>query len=396
MAKSKNLPPVAIAIVDKTEITLPDNKVTIDATKSYDPIKSGKVMRAEFYSDGGTVVNPIINDPNPFITDVIFPSVTQQTKYKVGVNVFDKANIKSTTPAEFTITVNPLPIPKNRPIDFGVKVVLATNAEQITVAKKLGVTMLRTSVEMYQYSGTAKFIDDIFDAGFVGCININWLPAGQTRKFCSGADLVTYETNLRRFYDKYCPKGGVHKVKYVFCENEPTHDAYYNDVIQNYIPVLEIFARVSNEYGVKCGCGGVFIEFINAYLAGGVPTGNNQYQNYVDNMWLIERMKTIPLTHANAHFALKNTFVDGNISVALKWLNKDVNRPIGTNEFHSAGATPKQLQQALQEFVDGGADFIQIWGGGGGTPADAVNDGTDLTAYGIAMRDFISDYNKGV
>lgn len=401
MSKQQNLPPIAQLEVDKTEITLPDNKVIINASGSYDPIQSGRVVRVEFYSNPVGVIfdQQTINEPasgkHTSTTYQTGATLPKDGTYIIGVNVFDRSNIKSVTPAEVTVKVNPAK-PKNKPVDFGIKVVEGNNDQQITVAQKLGVTMLRTSIEMYQFTGKAKFLDDIFAAGFIGCININWLPAGQVRKFCSGDDLITYERNLRIFYDLYCPKGGEHKVKYVFCENEPTHDAYFNDLIANYIPVLEIFTRVSNEYGVKCGCGGVFIEFINAYLNGGVPSNNNQYQNYKDNIWLIERMKQIPLTHANAHFALKNTFVNGTISNSMKWLSTTLNRPVGTNEFHSAGATPNQLKQAMQEFIDGGSDFVQIWGGGGGTPADALNIGTELTDLGKAMRDFIKDYNSTV
>lgn len=111
MATQKNLPPIAALTVDKTEITLPDNKVTVDASASYDPIKNGRVIRTEFYADAGaTVVNPIISEPNPYKTDVTFGTVNVQTKYKIFVNAFDKANIKSTTPAQVEVTVNPAPV----------------------------------------------------------------------------------------------------------------------------------------------------------------------------------------------------------------------------------------------------------------------------------------------
>jgi len=391
-----NLAPIAKFTMSATEVTLPNNVITVDASESYDPLnpehdpnKAAGVARWIWAGSTGIVFGDTTTKVK--VTTATLPSIAGV--YTITLYVKDKKGNPS-IPVSQTVTVKPA-IVKNRPIDFGVKVVEGNNAEQIAVATKLSVTMLRTSIEMVSFNGRSKFIDDIFAAGFYGCININWLPAGQTRKFCSGADLITYEKNLRWFFDVYCPKGGVHKVKYVFCENEPTHDAYFDDPITNYIPVLEIFTRLSNEYGVKCGCGGVFIEFINAFLNGGVPAGNRQYQNYTDNMWLIERMKTILLTHANAHFALKNTFVDGTISDSMKWLSTDLKRPVGTNEFHSAGATPKQLKQALQEFVDGGSDFIQIWGDGPNA-TDKISVGTELTELGFAMRDFIKEYNSKV
>lgn len=382
MAKIINHPPTADFTMSETEITLPVNEITVDASKSSDPDPGGRVEQWHWGGSPGVV----FADANIKITKATAPK--NEGIYDITLYVQDRAGNKSPVVTK-QLVVKP-EIIKNKPIDFGYKAVDLDASDQVIVGKKIGVSMLRTSVEMNTFDGKAKFIDDVFAGGLLTDVNINWQAAGQVRKFCTGPDLITYGKNLRWFFDVFAPKGGVRKITYAFCENEQTKDEYFNDKIENYVPELQLFAQICNEYNVPCACGGVFIEFIDAFLNGGLP--NNQ--NYKDNMWLIDQMVNIPLTHANVHYALKGTYKPGVIPRAMKWLSAKLNRPVGTNEFHVSGASTSQVTDAMNEFISAEPAFIQPWGGGGGSSGDPFNIGTDLTDRGLAVKNVIEEYNK--
>jgi len=128
---SKNVPPIDVMTVDKTEITLPENKIHISHKGSYDPRadKGAKVVAWDTALKDGYDCN--IVDHAAIETDVVF---TDAGDYVLSGHCWDGSHMISTNVSELTIKVNPAPPPPIK-TSFGAKLQkdTPTNLTQVVV-----------------------------------------------------------------------------------------------------------------------------------------------------------------------------------------------------------------------------------------------------------------------
>jgi hypothetical protein len=263
------------------------------------------------------------------------------------------------------------------PVQFGVKFDVITVDDGITVLQKLSAPYIRTQVPLKDYSGKIGFIDKGYAAGIRTVLDVNWerTQGGVIRKF--PRDLVLYETQLRKLLNQYASK-----IEVAVCENEPTTDAYWGtDSMKYYIDELKVFARVCNEYGVKCADGGIHVDNVSIVMNGGKPNKNSPQVKQ-----LLDAYKTIPLTYVNFHFKVFSSgYSAGKLKTVADWTRNYTGHSVMSNEWHTPANDLNILQNIISQIKEAEYAYAMKWSGG--NYDSPVNQATTLTNYGIAYRD---------
>ncbi len=259
---------------------------------------------------------------------------------------------------------------------FGAKIQDGNSDEQIAVLNQLGLNIARpTSVDLTTFTGVEKRLDDFINAGIQCIVNVNNQNSNATLAFPK--DLALYEKKLRTFLNYYATKLKANKAVVVI-ENEPTNRNYYFDPIEDYIAELQVAVRVCHEYGVQVADGCTHIEIITSILNGDKHPPKGQ----ADVIKLIAAYKTIPLDYCNLHTRAIGTYPDGQIIAAVNYLRYQTGHQVISNEWHLENAQDGVVSNMVDQWKASGVIYSLIWGGGGQSPADAINIGTTLTTLG--------------
>jgi hypothetical protein len=267
-------------------------------------------------------------------------------------------------------------------IKFGVKFddSNTTISEEIEVLKKLGTSYVRVPAESLKdyKGGNNAWIDKAVPAGVKALLCINWERAGRTRQF--PRDLATYETKLRMFLNKYASK-----IEVAICENEPTTDKFFgSDPMKYYIAELKVFARVCNEYGVRCADGGIHTENIRLVMNGKLSGGKNA----PEVKELLDAYKIIPLDYVNIHFKVGSSgFSPGELKNIADYTRNYTGKGILSNEMHSPPNDLPILKNVMSQVKE--AQFVYALKWSGGDYDSPVNKGTTLTSYGTSYKSLI-------
>lgn len=352
-----NTAPVARLTANKTEITLPDNEVILDASGSTDA-NANAVLSYRYYQTGGPGGITITN-PNFALAKVNF---TQAGDYDMSVDVTDRGGLVST--ATISFKVNPMGMHNTR---FGAKITSIPINDQITVLKKLGCSYIRLAEVLKNFSGYSKNVDACFAAGIKVLLNISYDLPGSVHGFCK--DLKSYRTLI----DKLLSAIGS-KIEVAVIENEPTVDVFWGKApVSDYIAMLKVAVESCHAHGVKVTDG--------ALHPVGLTSG--------DSGTLLNAYKDIDLDYVNMHNKITKSYKKGTMVDAGNKVKQVTGKPIMSNEFHlESGVGDQNIKDFVQDIKDGGYIYGLIWGGnlGGGAP---INNGTNLTHLGEVYRDSI-------
>jgi hypothetical protein len=263
------------------------------------------------------------------------------------------------------------------PCEFGVKFDDGTSVDNgIQVLQKLNAPNVRTSESLKNYNGgKVGWIEKGYSSGVKTVLNINWEDAGSVRKF--PRDLALYETQLRKLLTKYAAK-----IEVAVCENEPTTNKFWgDDSMKYYIEELKVFARVCNEFGVKCADGGIHVDNVSIVMNGG--KGN---KNTPEVKELLDAYKIIPLTYVNFHFKVFNGgYPAGKLKTVADWTRNYTGHAVISNEWHTPPGNTDILNNILNQIKEAEYMYAVKWSGG--DYDSPLSLGNSLTNYGIDYRD---------
>lgn len=258
--------------------------------------------------------------------------------------------------------------------------------EQLAAANALGIKYIRPNgVDLSIYNGFEQGIDKWFDAGIGIVQNINYKESSAPIPYCT--DLVWYRDILSQFLEVYAKK-----IDVAVIENEPQNDSYFKGPISNYVAQLKVAVEVCHKYAVKITDGSINIAAVNMIAAGigkDKKTGKYKNKNIQQTADLITAYKTIPLDWVNVHAMISSKYHAGDIMKAVKYLRAQTGHQVMSNEHHYESGTPDLLTNTINEWRDAEVAYCLVWGGGGGSPADALNTGGSLTALGTAYKNAI-------
>lgn len=262
-------------------------------------------------------------------------------------------------------------------VQFGVKFDDGTTVDEgIQVLQKLNAPYIRTSESIKNYDGgTISWIEKGYSSGIKTVLNVNWESSGSVRTY--PRDLILYEAQLRKLLTKYASK-----IEVAICENEPTTDQFWgNDSMKYYIEELKVFARVCNEFGVKCADGAIHVDNVAIIMNGGKPN-----KNVPQVKELLDAYKIIPLTYVNLHFKVLNGgYSAGKLKTVADWTRNYTGHPIMSNEWHTPAGDLNILNDIINQLKEAQYTYAMKWSGG--DYDSRLSQGTTLTNYGIDYRD---------
>lgn len=266
------------------------------------------------------------------------------------------------------------------PVEFGAKVQDGTSDEQITVLSKLGVNAARpVSIELSTYvpGQKPKRLVDFYNAGVKSVINLNWLVGDAKKPYGFCKDLTLYRKKIQEVL-----KDNAHMIEWAIIENEPSNDGYYGATVDmnDYVNVLKVAIEECHNAGIKVADGCLHIEAITGIISG-VKTTN---KTIIDQKILLASYAYLDLDAVNVHKVIKgDERPAAEIKAACDYITAVTGKPVISNEWHGEKMTDAALQSAVQGWKDAKVILSIIWGGGGSSPADAINSGTSLTPLGV-------------
>jgi hypothetical protein len=283
-------------------------------------------------------------------------AITQQAQFVNSTNISDAISL---------------------PVQFGVKFGDGTSlTDGIQVLQKLEAPYLRTSESIKNYNGeTISWIEKGYSDGIKIMLNINWEDAGSVRQF--PRDLTLYEIQLRKLLTKYADK-----IEVAVCENEPTTDKFWgDDSMTHYMAELQVFAKVCNEFGVKCADGGIHVDNVSLVMNGG-----KQNKNSPQVKELLDAYKIIPLTYVNFHFKVTASgYPAGKLKTVADWVRNYTGHDVMSNEWHTPAGNLNVLDNMVSQIKEAEYAYAVKWSGG--DYDSPLNQGSNLTTYGIDYRD---------
>jgi len=263
------------------------------------------------------------------------------------------------------------------PVNWGVKFGDGTSVDDgIQVLKKLSAPYIRTSESLKNYKGgKVGWLEKGYSSGVKVILTICWEDAGSVRQF--PRDLTLYEAQLRKLLTNYA-----NKIEVAVCENEPTTDGFWgDDPMSYYIEELKVFARVCNEFGVKCTDGAIHVDNVAIVMNGG--RGN---KNTPQVQQLLDAYKNIPLSYVNLHFKVfKNGYTAGRLKSVADWTTNYTGHPVMSNEWHTPAGDLTVLNNIISQLKDAQFAYALKWSGG--DYDSPLSQGSNLTTYGTSYRD---------
>lgn len=361
-----NTAPIARLTANKTEITLPDNEIILDASGSTDA-NANAVLSYRHYQKSGPGGITITN-PNSPLAKV---NITQAGDYEMEVEVIDRGLLKSTATVSFKVNPEVMSI-----IKFGAILVGGTYDENVNVAKQLGIHILRTTATLDNWRGKDLAVDRYISEGFKVLLNINYKAGGPNPFY---KDLVNYRKLVEQVLIKYKPEVAV-------IENEATTDLFHSGPIEDYIALLKVGVEVCHQYGVKVTDSGMNTSFISQIMSGRSSTGNVS-----DTKKMIEAFKTIPLDFINIHSQFSGSSYDvGGLKKVTDWLRNETGKAVMANEWHVSTASISLMKDVIAAWKASDVAYSVIYSGSSASNHNSpVSIKTTLTDIGRAFRDAI-------
>ncbi len=365
-----NESPIAKVTANKTEITLPDNEVILDASGSTDANANAVLSYRHYQTDGPGGIT---------ITNQYFAlakvNVTQAGEYTMDVEVTDRGGLIST--ASISFKVNPETMTSNT--QFGAILVGGDVDQNINIAKQLGITCLRTSQNLDQFKGHNSTVDKYKSAGYKVLLNLN-VSSSTSGANAFMKDMVKYRKLIEAVVTKY------RDLELMVIENESTTDKFHTGPIEDYIALLKVAVDVCHQYGIKVADSGMALSYVQSVMSG--RAGNT---NEKETAKMIEAFKTIDLDYVNIHspFSGNSYPADGLIKVA-NWLRSETGKEVMSNEWHVETASISLMKDVVAAWKNAGFAYSIIYSGSSASNRNSpVAIKTTLTDIGKAYRDSI-------
>jgi hypothetical protein len=148
-----------------------------------------------------------------------------------------------------------------------------------------------------------------------------------------------------------------------------------------YIEELKVFARVCNEFGVKCADGAIHVDNVAIVMNGG--KGNKNTPQVKE---LLDAYKTLPLTYVNLHFRVfTGGYPAGKLKTVADWTRNYTGHPVMSNEWHTPAGDVNILNDIISQLKE--AEYVYALKWSGGDYDSRLSQGSNLTDYGIDYRD---------
>ena len=259
--------------------------------------------------------------------------------------------------------------------------------EKMQVCTNLGVTYVRSSITLKDFTGKDGAVDAYIRNGYKLLLNINYdvvqTVNGKKQPVPFPTDMVQYKSLLQKVLDKYKPEIAV-------IENEQTTDQFHSGPIENYITELKTAVSVCHQYGIKVADGGLIAQVVNM-----VKSGFGSGDKYTETKKLIEAYKTIDLDYINIHTTAPysngdpNVFPSSDVINSATYLKATTGKDVICNEYNQDNQSASLMNGAVTAFKTGGYKYLIARSGQGGTKSEPLNTGTTLTTIGKAYRDAI-------
>jgi hypothetical protein len=298
----------------------------------------------------------------------------------------------------YTITItedSPATVCHVIPTQFGAKVQDGTSEQQMKVLNALNVLYVRpVAIEISSYvSGVTKLnrLTDLSNSDFLPVVNFCWFTDPNKKPWGFNEDTAKLRSQVRAIL-----KDVGFRIKRAIFENEPSNDGFYGATasMYDYLTRYKIFAEECIAAGVDFADGCLHFEVINQMALNDVLPNLRRAENksVVDQRILLAGLKNIPGNKKiNAHF-----FISGDnypdIVGAVNYIRAATGLDVVVNEFHMENATQKGINGAIQALKDANIEFAIIFGGGGSSDGDPINDlkTFELTDQGKWYRDAIA------
>jgi hypothetical protein len=272
--------------------------------------------------------------------------------------------------------------------NFGAVISGKTNIDdEIKILNKLGVKYVRYAIVLKDFNGVDKGYEKWVNAGFKVLLNLNWdqvSGTGSKMPVAFPTNMTTYKAKLEKVLDKYHPEVAV-------IENEECTDQFHSGPIENYITELKTAVDVCNKRGIAVADGGIHVDYVEVVMSGAKLDGNA-----LETKKLINAFKTMNLTYVNTHakgpfdrFGKQNVYPSGTLEDDADYLRTQTGKPIMCNEYNQQNGSTDLMTGAVGGFKNGRFKYVIARSGSTGDEGTPLNNGTQLTALGIAYRDAV-------
>ncbi|HEX5154349.1 MAG TPA: hypothetical protein VFW07_23035 [Parafilimonas sp.] len=319
-------------------------------------------------------------------------------------------------------------------VKFGVMVAktegkLIPPAQQVQVAKALGVQYIRGRIDIQGWSGSNAAYDTYTDAGLKVLLNINYgIPRSAAGDFAPvpfPTDMDGYSKSLNSILDKYKPE-------VVVIENEEDNPNYHAGSADDYVNQLKTAIQVAHSKGLKITNGGITVREVcliiyDDYVQRGQKDKAMDFAKHVFPPVLLQRLnnpdnptvarqlefgrkiiaayKTLDLDYINFHWyepvrargqaaEANGAFDPQAFAFVVNYLKTTTGKPVLTNEFGTFNTSPELTKNLLQAVKDGGLSYAIFYSADGGTGKAVAlqNANGELRGNGIAFRDFVAQH----
>ncbi|MBS1748140.1 MAG: hypothetical protein JST21_18420 [Bacteroidetes bacterium] len=301
-------------------------------------------------------------------------------------------------------------------------------AQQVKVARSLGVNYIRCKIDISSWSGSSDAYDTYAAAGFKVLLNIiSGVPrnaAGDHAPVPFPTDMNAYAKSLNSILDKYRPE-------VVVIENEEDNPNYHSGDADDYINELKTAIQVAHSKGLKVTNAGItFREVCLIAYDDMIQQGKKQQAiefaqkvfppnvlKRINNLSMpavkrqldfgrkiIAAYKTLDLDYVNFHWYepirargingadVSDTTVDPKIfEFITNFLKTKTGKPILSNEIGVFNPSPSLVKGLLQTVKDAGLSYAIFYSadGGVGKAVGLQNGLGELRPNGQAFENFI-------
>jgi hypothetical protein len=400
-----NKAPVAVLKAEPTELTWPDDVVTLDLTESYDPNRKGTIEKYEFKQ-----VDPA--EPKAVIDASAVQKATVRLLQPGGTTTFNfKGTVtdKGGLTGEATVGIKLIVPAVKVKCSFGVSG--PTIGNDFQRLKDLcgfpSVTRHMVILNMYHTGSPDRGVETAIKSGIPIFLNCNLDNVGRDNDgnkvpnpFPTDMDMYRKKlTPVLKWYADNYPD----ELEYIIpvCENEPTTENFHSGPMSDYLRMLgEVFVPVCQELGYKKFTdGGVHT---GAVLGADSTQGEGKAKDVRD---LLLGYKNIPLWRVAMHTSnTGSTYRTSSIPEACGVVGDLSGHKVVSNEWHvqtiagKYAATTNTLKQVMQGWADAAAQGYgieySVYISGTTEKDEELNIGDLPTEFGKAYRAFIDTYTR--
>lgn len=237
--------------------------------------------------------------------------------------------------------------------------------DKIATYRRCGVTHIRYTIQLADWVGIDRPLQQYIDSGFLIHLNIIW-AAGQPRHYPT--DLPLYKQRLTEVLNLY-----KNAVIMIVCENEPINKDYYYEPYSDYFVVLKACIEVCNKYNKPVADGGttrLIYSLHNyyykknktdslAWLENIIGHYNVNSPTYIDNLQVNEDylngIKATGITYGNFHYKEpKDTLAQhpsGILTAMINYLRGRLGRDVTLNEVGFKNQSDTLAQETYDELI---------------------------------------------